>query len=126
MITKELLSLVLGRGVKNVDPNIIIDDKDIRGHSYLMVVLEDEIDQYGISVAYITDHICRLCKEWCLEQGYTLRTEAIDDDVVYWVIAVVEYTDDAEYLRFSSLDTDSELEAVLLATVYVANEKGLL
>ena len=119
LLSKELLSLVLGE-------DIVTDKIYTVGNNLVWYHLNSKGEKaYKRDVNL--DTLGRLCKEFCLKQGYTLRTEPIDDDgLVYWVIAVVEYTDDAEYLRFSSLDTDNELEAVLLGTEFVAKEKKLL
>jgi len=118
MISKELLSLVLDKKVQSFDPNIVFDENDIRGHSYLMVVLEDETDQYGISVAYVTDHVGRLCKEWCIKQKY-----AVTSGITLSVIADTRYecvvTQNKIHREYSPY---SELEAIIKATEWVAKD----
>lgn len=113
-ISNKALSLVLGKEVQSLDPNIIVDNNDIRELSYIMVVLKDDEDQLGKSVAYVTDHIARLCKEYILGQP---KIHGMDIYIEVNLTALVEVTG----CLYNTGTCETELEAIIKATEWVVS-----
>ncbi len=110
MISKELLSLVLGF------PFASIQDTRI-GNSML------EYTTYQLPThkykSINLDTLGRLCKEWCLLNGFQIES-AININGGY---AVVLYANSCAVIAYSILTVSTELEAIILATAWVTEQK---
>lgn len=110
-LTVELLSLVLGEQIIKVQ-NIS------HGCLNYTICFDDEQLELDKNI----DTLTRLMKEWCSNKtGYYLYTVKTSYD--WW--AYVTAPDNVS-LRLTTVTADSEFEAVLKATHWVATEKGLL
>ena len=114
MVSKELLSGVLGRKVKTVDGI---------SNNALYYSTERNPDE-----TLNLDTLTRLCKEWCFANGYTISTspdnvDSLDEEVepsgkiLYWSVYV-----DMNHLTRGS----TELKVVAKATEWVASKKELV
>ena len=119
MISKELLSLVLDEDLQvlaelNNASLIIETDKD---NNKLEVYLKFSFDETEDSLLkeINLDTLGRLCKEWCLEQGFIMNVQTSDINCMIYIGA----TD-------TDIQAKTEIEAIVEATEYIAKEKGLL
>ena len=128
MISKELLSLVLGQDIDSVfDTNT---NNNCISYMIGEIWLDLNLDTLG-----------RLCKEWCIKQkrhimvksfhniNYeaTTSTEAVrivrgEDLSIVWQCQVNNYYGHELWMCSSKV----ELEVIIKATNWIANEKGLL
>jgi len=108
LISKELLSLVL--------------DKEVRD-KYLEVKIEDNSLKYSVKIGFVKyinlDTLGRLCKEWIIEQGYDYEISTDKNST-----NIELFKDLMSETIFLSYTT--ELKAIVVATEWVAKEKGLL
>jgi len=112
MIDKELLSLVLeDKDIKEIDNNIKNNELSYLSHNY----------SYSEWKYINLDTLGRLCKEWCYDNGYRLQCEY--DYPIQSVIVFERHTNKETIEEWAG---DTELEAIIKATEWVAKEKGLL
>jgi len=118
MIKKELLSLVLGVELepKRNEVNPIPIGKEC-GHNVVFYWEKGETNFHNGAKAVCVDTLGRLCKEWCLKQRYYLQSHIQSSGGDCKCTGIDTVRDFRE---------NSELEAILKATEWVANEKGLL
>jgi len=108
MISKELLSLVLSKEVKEI--NAINKDEKF----------EDILWYNDYSDGLNLDTLGRLCKEWCLKQDYEINSR-----FQHPMIAINLYMYGYE-VKANSFIEKTELEAIMKATEWVAKERDLL
>jgi len=120
IISKELLSLVLGDKVINISTSErdAIENGYGTMHSNCILVL-------SVSRCKMLnlDTLSRLCKKWCNKQNYVLES-AIDKKAWCNYYEGVDLSDEDKPLDYTLGDT--EQEAIVKATEWVAKEKGLL
>ena len=135
MISKELLSLVLGITIDELNP-IVIEDNELR-------YIEDyDIDYTQGSWKHLNlDTLGRLCKKWCIHQRRHLRTQSFhnlnhklkdsdeamkyiegEDLTILYQCQVNHYTGHDLWV----CSDKTELEAIIKATTWVAKNKELL
>lgn len=118
IISKELLSLVLNDKVISISTSErdAIENGYGTMHSNCILVL-------SISRCRMLnlDTLGRLCKEWCLGQGYSLLSSTQGRLYINSKLGISGYFD---FLH--TILRESELEAIIKATEWIANEKGLM
>lgn len=117
IINKELLSLVLEKDICEI---VWIK----HNKNKLQYDVEEDIDYTKLNL----DTLGRLCKEWCLKQEWIISSNinGVDykgDGVGFAYLQDFEYKHDRDKLRFKG---ETELEAIIKATEWVAREKGQL
>jgi len=105
VISKELLSLILGVEVGNYA---------MHGN---YIKYENTANKLGDINNLNLDTLGRLCKEWCLTQRYQILSEL----QMYGAYAQVNSED--YILDPITFKADTELEAIIKATEFVAREK---
>ena len=126
-INTKLLSLVLGEEILEV--------KDIQKHdTFLEFYCKTKVDictigrtfnsVHGCYIQYLNlDTLNRKCKEFCWKQGHSLcTTPLMANPSIYYCWDELESSRDETI----SIKGNSELEAILIATEYIAEQKGLL
>ena len=113
LISKELLSLVLGIEVLHccIECNHVVYEwnKPFPNKSYHH---GDELN---------LDTLGRLCKEWCLKQRYSCKTWQRLGKTKKFVLQLHSH-DECAYDTLG----DTELEAIIKATEFIAKEKELI
>lgn len=86
MISKKLLSEILGKKVKSFDPFPIIDEKHIAEPTLLMVVLEDGIDLRGVSIPYNFYELTHRIERKIIDYGYEISVYVNKSDYQFDLI----------------------------------------
>jgi len=120
MISKELLSLIVGYKVTYIEIKPKISNKQRIFYCFLD---EDDIE---CEEFFCIEMLGRLCKEWCDKKGYSLSSTCTGRVLVsrYWYNKRkrgVSKKQDKELFK-----ADTEVEAIIKATEWVAREKGLI
>ena len=110
-LTSDLLGLVLDEKVIKIEPR--------KAHNNIYYTIEFDEDELDLDKSI--DTLTRLMKEWCWEQDYWLASGR--DTETFW-FAELENSEKDEWCPRRV--EQSEFEAVLKATEWVAKEKGLL
>ena len=112
-IRKKLLSLVMGDDVVKIESDVIRNG----------LVVHFELAKEHLNL----DTLGRLCKEWCWKQGYSLQiTWMLDDGFRYMEIAIWDKETMLQKYEVPANPKDTELDAIIKATEWVAKEKGLI
>jgi len=110
IISKELLSLVLGKNITEIK----------------YVELTNSIKcEYGKEwrdfITVNLDTLGRLCKEWCWIKHYNLISGRYLPNDKFFCDGETDFKN-----KCITIYADTELEATILATEWIAKEKGLL
>jgi hypothetical protein len=116
VISEKLLSLVLGKDVKAIDT----EETDFRVKRNEIEILYHDSEDVAHEAPLNLDTLTRLCKEWCIKEGYFTNVTLGSQRCVIEVIPIHEVD-----MVFNEWD-NSEQEAVIKATEWVAKEKGLI
>lgn len=112
-LTPELLSDVLGEKVYDIkednDTNIVWYE----GEGIQPLSDKPMPDWKKLNL----DTLCRLCKEWCMKQGYQIMSGTRITIVLY------SYDISLDNIAKKFIHEDTELEAVLKATEWVRSHK---
>lgn len=114
LISKELLGLVLDEGLIVQE---VYQPQNIETIAFKYTELGFKYENTNMfnSCGINLDTLTRLCKEWLISKNYTIALfSAISKK--QWLIAINEH----------QFFADTELEAVIKATEWVAKEKGLI
>ena len=117
IISKELLGLVFGEKIENFIETI--------NDGFIAFYTADEYyKDFGESEISVLnkDTLGRLCKEWCHKQGAIEIHSGIENNDDYVCIVDFEGCFDVLYFR----QNNTELQAIIKATEWIAKEKGLL
>jgi len=109
LISKELLSLVLG--INNISGIYEITDNELNYATYADIT--QGMRDYDLNL----DTLGRLCKEWCYDLNSIILTSGR-----YSYDKFFASKDNQNCIGFG----ETELEAIINATEYIANEKGLV
>lgn len=112
-IEKNLLSLVIDYEVTYIKIMPKISGKQRIFYRYLD---EDDIE---CEESFCVEMLGRLCKEWCLKQGYELSSRL---DLITKATSILWLG----FVECLTSNGDTELEVIIKATHWVAKEKGLL
>jgi len=113
MITKELLSLILGIPQGAITELKPYTENDIVYTTYTLPTIKYKILNL--------DTLSRKCKEWCLEQGYNTYLMIGTQRHILELFSI----EDMDECVYQEWDT-TELKAIIKATEWVAKEKGLI
>lgn len=113
IISKELLSLVLGLSDINKVYKYLTDDNEITYTQYANLTRGSRSTDLNL------DTLGRLCKEWLLDNGYSMTMQTISNGNM-----VCELYSQGKLVHFSGEDGDVNNYMVLAE--WVAKEKGLL
>ena len=117
LISKELLSLILDSDINSIQ-YIRHDERYIEKNCI-------QFQHYGETESLNKDTLGRLCKEWCMKNGYILDIRYLSEFSKYRCI--IQYEKNG--LEFPVIDCipleNLELEAIIKATEWVAKEKGI-
>lgn len=127
IINIELLSLVLDEEVNSFE----LEESHCRDSEELYIKAKGNECGYGeteYSFQVNLDTLGRLCKEWCLTKEWMICSNINGKDysgegIGFASLQDFEYEYDCDKLQFSA---NTELEAIIKATKWVAKEKGLL
>lgn len=120
LISKKLLSLVLGEDVQAIDTESFNEHGCTIGESARIIIIIDDSDRI-----LNLDTLGRLCKEYMSLQGFQIDIKVTECNGNYFVDLTDWRDGDPKYIvkLFKSV---TELEAIILATTWVAEQKGLL
>jgi len=123
MISKELLSLVLDKNVVAIDVNET--DSNIEENTLEYIYRDNDFVSHGFSndEKLNLDTLGRECKEWCHIKGFFIKIHYPLNRVD---IAVSVAQDNTTIFGEKEFIENTELEAIIKATEWVAKEKGLL
>ena len=111
IISKELLSLVLGIEITRIDYKIKGNELEVLQKFY----------SHSDWVAINLDTLGRLYKEWCWEQGYYIALKRRNVDCYKAYPCVINR--DASSVEFVGI---TELEAIIKATEWVAKDNDMI
>ncbi len=112
MISKELLSLSLDIPLYAITDVVLNNNNEVLYSTYTLPTIKYK--------AVNLDTLGRLCKDWLKCKGYVVTiTHHLDTVAVYLHAGVRRYSSE-------SMSVYTELEAIIKATEWVANEKNML
>jgi len=117
-LTPELLGLVLGINDVNNIYEDLAEEGEITYTQYANITRGRRTTDLNL------DTLTRLCKEWCHKKGYDLfsgREQGFD----YYLCLIYNTYGSSWNDTIKSEKADTELEAVIKATEWVAKEKGI-
>ena len=109
LISKELLSLILDSDINSIQ-YIRHDEKYIEKNCI-------QFQHYGETESLNKDTLGRLCKEWCNDNKYAIRTEMHYKNSNK--IAIMKFYDTGKWVEPFNTAFETELEAIIKATEWV-------